>query len=146
MEKQVIQPSFESGESVRLERGVRHMAGVDVASLRRDLEALGWHVFVLPEGVTDKRSFFQAVRDTIPLDPPLLGDRSWEALSDSLWSGLDSLDAKNVAMLWPGSATMAALARDDFAVATASLGEVAELLSDVEATVGEPTQLMVILT
>jgi hypothetical protein len=38
---------------------------------------------------TDKRAgreaFFDTVRSALPMDPPLVSCRSWDALSDSLW-------------------------------------------------------------
>jgi hypothetical protein len=45
--------------------------------------------------------FFEAMKALLPLDPPLVGNRSWDALSDSLWSGLDQLAADNIAIVWP---------------------------------------------
>jgi hypothetical protein len=45
----------------------------------------GWLVFGLPAGIADRAGFFTAIKSVMPLDPPLMGGRSWDALSDSLW-------------------------------------------------------------
>lgn len=128
------------------ESGIHHMPRADVESTRRDLEGLGWLVFVLPEGMIDGRALFEGVRSTIPLDPPVLSDDNWNALSDSLWSGIDGLDADCVALIWPESGTMAELAAEDFGIAKELLADLASSLADSDATGGEPTNLMVILT
>ena len=127
-------------------RGLHHMPEADVEATRRRLEASGWRVFVLPERMTDRRAFFDGVRSTIPLDPPVLSDEKWDALSDSLWSGLDGLDADRVAVIWPGSMTMAELAPQDFQVAQEILADIAGSLADSETTGAEPTQVIVVLT
>src|SRR5438105_14851542 len=49
---------------------------------------MGWRVFVRSHDIRDRSTFFDAVRDTLPLDPPPHGDRSWDALADSLSGGL----------------------------------------------------------
>lgn len=127
------------------ERGLHYMTIVDIDATRRELEASGWRVLVLPEGITDRRSFFDGVRSRIPLDPPVLGDRKWDALSDSLWSGLDSLDADRIAIIWPESRTMAELAPDDFDIARTILADVTASLADAEATAGEPKEVTAML-
>jgi hypothetical protein len=129
-----------------LETGLHHMPAADVDGIRRELEASGWRVFVLPEPMTDRRGFFDGVRRTIPLDPPVLSDEKWDALSDSLWSGLDGLDAERIAVIWPASMTMAELAPEDFDIAQQMLADIGGSLADGEATAGEPTQLVVVLT
>lgn len=128
------------------ESGLHHMPAANVESTRRELEQVGWLVFVLPEAMIDGRGFFQGVRSTLPLDPPVLSDDNWNALSDSLWNGVDSLDVDRVALIWPESDTMAELAPEDFRVAQELLADIASSLADRDATAGEPTKFTVILT
>lgn len=73
----------DSGEAERIAEECRHR---------------GWLVMCLPDGVASKGQFFDAIRSTCPLDPPLHSNRSWDALSDSLWSGLDEVEEEEVAI------------------------------------------------
>ncbi len=50
--------------------------------------------------VDDAESFFKKVKSLLPLDPPISGAVNWDALSDSLWGGLDELREARVALLW----------------------------------------------
>ena len=59
----------------------------------------GWRIFRLPSNIWTKASFFNAVRRTLPLDPPLHSNRVWDALSDSFWSGLDELDDERIVIV-----------------------------------------------
>src|SRR5208282_6398864 len=71
--------------------GLTRTGALDAEATRRQAEQSGYTTFMLPEkGIVDRVSFFEAVRTTLPLDPPLVGSRSWDALSDSLWEGLYS--------------------------------------------------------
>jgi hypothetical protein len=130
---------------MRPESGLHSISAADVGAVLRELEGLSWHVYVLPEGITDKRSFFEAVRSTMPLDPTVHGEEKWDAISDSLWSGLDALDAHKIAIIWPDSGTMAEQAPDDFNIARAILADITDSLADTEATVGRPKEVMAVL-
>lgn len=81
----------------------------------------------------------------MPLDPPLMRNRSWDALSDSLWEGLDSLADKEVAVIWPGWAEMADSDPQSFDIAARILEDLTESLADAEATVGHPKEIAVLL-
>jgi Barstar (barnase inhibitor) len=105
----------------------------------------GWRIFTLPEGIRDKGSFFGAVRETLPLDPPLGTGHKWEAVADSVWGGLDALADRRVAIVWPASFRMALVAPEDFEQAREMFAGVARSLSDPEDTAGEPTVLAVLL-
>jgi hypothetical protein len=131
---------------VRLQAGVLDLPGANADALRRELEGSDWRVFILPRGITDRASFFDAVRETFPLDPSLVGDRVWDALSDSLWSGLDSLDDARISIIWPDSATMARKAPDEFEVAREILARITASLADPVATVGRSKQVAVVIT
>ena len=132
-----------------MKRGLNYQPGADVEGLRRELEKERWLVFELPEGITDKRAFFQAVKDTLPLNPPLDSDHRWDALSDSLWEGLGESDHDRIAIIWPGSTTMAKGRwwwPGPREIARELLAAVADDLAGLEADVDEPKTLMVVLT
>ena len=67
-------------------QGLQYVSAV-TEDTSRALGANGWRVFVLPHDIRDRSTVFAGVRDT-PLDPPPHGDRSWDALADSLSGGL----------------------------------------------------------
>jgi Barstar (barnase inhibitor) len=96
---------------------------------------------------TDQRvgreAFFDAVRSALPLDPPLMSARSWEALSDSLWEGIRSLGSKHVVALWPDSSLFSEGAPCEFDIATSVLADVARSLADPEATRGRPVEMSI---
>jgi len=101
---------------------------------------------VLPTtGIVDRSSFFDAVRATFPLDPPLIGSHSWDALSDSLWEGLHTSAARRIAIMWQGTRTMATSASSDFETALDVLVDVASLLADPQATHGTTKELAILV-
>lgn len=126
-------------------QGLRHIADFDVETGARELADRGNRVFLMPCGIKDERAFFEGIRKSLPLDPPVVGDHSWNALSDSLWNGLDGIDACGIAIIWPGSAEMARAQPEDFEVAKSILSDLTESLADAEATVGNVKQVVVIL-
>lgn len=118
---------------------------VDDAELARLLgepEADGIQTYVLPRGLNSRQAFFDAVRATLPLDPPIVGDRSWDALSDSLWGGLDALASERLLIVWPNADAMNQ-SPADLRTALRVLSDVAEMLADVNATNGRPKTLTV---
>jgi hypothetical protein len=103
-------------------------------------------VYVLPNaGVVDRASFFDAIRATLPLDPPIQSARSWDALSDSLWVGLDTLDADQVLIVWPNAAAMIPASRMEYDQALTVLADVATSLADPKLTQGKPKQVSIIV-
>lgn len=126
--------------------GIREAAGADWTLIVDELRSRGQYVYVLPTNIIDKSSFFAAVRATMPLDPPVLHE-GWDALSGSLFEGLLSSEHDRIAVVWPSSTVMAKEApRKDFENARGVLADVAEDLSDLEATEGQPKTLAVVLT
>ncbi|WP_327191389.1 barstar family protein [Streptomyces xinghaiensis] len=95
------------------------------------------------EGRSGIKAFFDAARRTLPLDPPLAGSRSWDALADSLWEGIHALERDRVVLLWPDAASFAEASPEEFRTAVNVLTDVAELLSDDKATTRRPTDLCV---
>lgn len=104
----------------------------------------GWRVFDLPKGISSKTAFFDGVRSTLPLDPPVQGNQSWDALADSLWSGLDSLTDDMILIVWPDSLEMAKLAPVDANIAKTILAELPSSLGSEEVTGGDGKKLAVI--
>jgi hypothetical protein len=86
----------------------------------------------------------EGVRGVFPLDPPLEGGPSWDALNDSLWGGLDSLKDDRIVIVWPDASHMRAYAPDEYAIATNVLAELPGLLSDGKVTAGPTKQLLVL--
>jgi len=114
------------------------------AQIAQDLMLEGWKVFFLPSNMSNKEQFFAGVRQVLPLDPPVYGNRSWDAMSDSLWSGLDGLHERRIVIVWPDSNCMKKNDLDEFRIAYGVLEDICASLSDIEATVGEPKDVVVL--
>lgn len=115
------------------------------ARLLHDLQSCKWRVFRLPSGIASKSDFFDAVRSTLPLDPTIHGQHSWDALSDSLWSGLDSVEEPKMALVWPDASRLRKFSPQDFETALNVLKDVASTLNDAKATAGATKLLKIIL-
>jgi barstar (barnase inhibitor) len=126
--------------------GLFRTAELDVEATRREAEQAGIVTFVLPgSGIVDRPSFFDAVRGTLPLNPPLVGTHSWDALSDSLWEGLHAHPARRIAILWPGARAMATSASEDFETVLSVLADVSSALADPVATCDRPKEIMMLV-
>ncbi|MCB9613172.1 MAG: barstar family protein [Sandaracinus sp.] len=123
--------------------GVHLLEAEAIDARQRELSALGFALFVLPESGVDGATFFDAARSTLPLDPPV--GSSWDALSDSLWEGLHQHPSRRLAIVWKHTGEMAQQSPTDFALALDVLSQVAELLADSTATVGNPKELVVLV-
>jgi hypothetical protein len=131
---------------MKLAPGLHRTTPLEMVAARREMERAGYTTFVLPaEGVIDRASFFDAVRATLPLDPPLVGTRSWDALSDALWEGLHSHKARRIAIVWPGTRAMDSSARSELETALSVLADVASALSDARATLDRPKEVVVLV-
>lgn len=120
---------------------------VDAATsdkISSDCERAGGVVFCLKEKNQSKEDFFDAIRKTLPLDPPLQSNRSWDALSDSLWSGLDGLPDNPIVIIWENSCQMEISAPEDFRIALEILKDLAESLTDMHITDGKAKNLSVL--
>lgn len=80
--------------------GVIRVANADMSAIIREAHARRISTYTLMN-VTDRDSFFNAVRATLPLDPFLRTNRSWDALSDSLSAGLTLNRARAFLIAWP---------------------------------------------
>jgi hypothetical protein len=123
--------------------GLNRRTGANIERLVEELRAAGWRVYLLPLGIGDKTAFFEAVKAVLPLDPPLVGNRSWEALSDSVWGGLDGIDANRIAIVWP---RVDLGESPDLETAMSVLEGVARSLGDAEATNGAVKEVSVVIT
>ena len=131
---------------MEIKPGLNRIEELDVEATRRQADQTGYTMFVLPEeGIVDRASFFDAVRATFPLDPPLVGSRSWDALSDSLWEGLYRHPARRIAILWLGTQRMASSNPTDFETALSVLADVANSLADPRATRNNPKEVAVLV-
>ncbi|WP_330459555.1 barstar family protein [Streptomyces sp. NBC_00820] len=129
---------FTDGLDVVTPSGIREV--LDEASRR------GFALYVLDtDGRADRESFFHAVRETLPLDPPLTSSRSWDALADSLWEGLrtETSGSSRVVVVWRDVVTPDGAAEEDFRTALEVLGDVAGSLADPGITGGAPKHVPV---
>jgi hypothetical protein len=121
--------------TIELKPGLVRTGPIDVEATLRQTELEGYATFLLPgSGIVDRASFFDAAREVFPLEPPLLGSHSWDALSDSLWEGLYAHPARRIAILWPHTRAMEVSALSDFETALSLLADVASSLADPRAT------------
>ena len=130
--------------NVELASGVTACSEHDVRMLHEQVQHLGVPVFVLETGVpADRHTFFAAVRSAFPLDPPVISSRSWDAFSDSLWEGIETLGASQVVILWPDAHQMKSGAPDDYETAIAVLDDVAHSLQGISNTARHSIELCV---
>ncbi|MFH8394643.1 barstar family protein [Streptomyces sp. NPDC018036] len=127
-----------------IDRGLYEVSGADIPGILAEAAGQDLPVFMLSTaGRTDKEAFFEAVRETLPLDPPLGTSRMmWDALSDSVWGGLHALKLPRVVIVWPGVRPTAG-AEDDFKTALNVLRDVIASLAEARYTGGRPTWLSV---
>jgi|SRR5687768_4262538 len=100
--------------------------------------------FIRGDHVVDRDSFFDAVRATLPLFPPVFSRDNWDALSDSIWNGLNELNTTRVLIIWSDSHHMKE-SPEDFEMALNVLEDVIEGLASPQATVGKPKEVTVLL-
>ncbi|MFE5594201.1 barstar family protein [Streptomyces sp. NPDC056549] len=125
-------------------RGFHEVSSADIPGILDESARQGIPVFTLSTaGRTDKEAFFGAVREALPLEPPLGTFRMvWDALSDSVWGGLHELKSPRVVIVWPDARPVAG-AKGDFWIALSILRDVVADLAEVRCTGGRPTQVSV---
>jgi hypothetical protein len=127
-----------------LNPGVHEVNTAELESAVVEASTTGAPVFALSTGGSSTRAdFFDAVRASLPLDPPLIGSKSWDALSDSIWGGIDGIDAPVLLITWTGAADLRRTAPEEFAVAMSVLRNLSASLGKWEDTDGEPKQVCV---
>ena len=110
--------------------GIYVIDAIEARGIAEECRRRGWLVIVLLEKIASKNQFFDAIRDNCPLDPSLQSNRSWDALADSLWSGLDEVDNERIVIFWPDSDRMAAAEPDAYAIATDIFEDLCVSLAD----------------
>ncbi|HUS34643.1 MAG TPA: hypothetical protein VM680_04750 [Verrucomicrobiae bacterium] len=128
-------------ETIEFNSGLNNVSAFDVEALRAQLEQCGYAVFVLPANLDTRRAIFEAIRSTLPLDPPLQNE-IWDALSDSLFYGLLDHPSQRLAILWPSTRSPSPTA--DVTAALEILSDVALGLLDSQTTRGKPKHLAII--
>lgn len=68
-------------------------------------------------------------RQFVPLDPAISGRVNWDALADSLWSGLDGLAPGSIAIVWRGAERLQHAEPRAFAIASDILTSTAAQLT-----------------
>ena len=117
-----------------------------VEKLAQEVTSSSTRVFVLPERILDKESLFVAIRETVPLDPPMMGNRyKWDALEDSLFSGLQSVAEPEVRIIWPNASRLLRASPGDFEMFVALLEDLARQLADPDVTKGPVKNVTIIL-
>ena len=97
-------------------------------------------------GVVDRAGFFAAVREQLPQDPMLGAYRDvWDAMADSLFGGLDEVEASAITVVWTGSHSFRQAAPSDYSTALEVLRQVTSQLADPAATAGRPTVVRVLV-
>ncbi|MFJ4867593.1 hypothetical protein [Streptomyces sp. NPDC088757] len=125
--------------------GFHEVPASSVPELLAEAARRGVPLFTLSTGGrTGKEAFFRAVREALPLDPPLSASRYvWDALGDSLWSGLHDLDAPHAVLLRPDAGRPAEGVDGDHAIALDILRDLPKSLADPRYAGGRPTELSV---
>ncbi len=139
MEMTVNPHSSGYGNEMTLVRGVHEVSAAEIESAVQVALTMRAATFSLStKGASTRADFFDAVRASLPLDPPLVGSKSWDALSDSLWGGIDGVDTSIVLITWTGAADLQRASPDDFDTAMAVLRDLTSSLGNWEDTAGEP--------
>jgi hypothetical protein len=123
---------------------LRRIERIEAAAIAAEAAEEGCRVFLLDTGANANReAFFDAVRATLPLDPPLMSARSWDALEDSLWEGLSTVEESHIVIVWLDSAPLMESDLSAFDLAIDVLGAIADSLADSGPTDGNPKDVRV---
>lgn len=127
--------------------GVHAVSVADIEAAVRVASTMGAAIFAFStQGASTRADFFDAVRASLPLDPPLVGSRSWDALSDSLWGGIEALDASIVLITWTGAADLQKATPYDYDTAISVLWDLTSSLGHQEEAASEPKLVSVYVT
>ncbi|WP_266156911.1 barstar family protein [Dyella silvatica] len=119
--------------------------GPDAEAAISCLACNGWTIFRLTSGIRSVPDFFEAIREALPLNPAVLS-QNWDALSDSLWSGLDALPTRRILLLWPFADQLKVADCKGFLVASELLTDLCISLGDEKLTTGNPKSVVVFQT
>jgi hypothetical protein len=122
--------------------GLNFIDSSGVSGIEADAAADGARRFVISTaGANGRSAFFDAVRRELPLNPPIKGSSSWDALLDSLREGIYELSEDLVVLLWTGAPDLAAADPKGYQNALSVLTAVSEDLADPEYAEERPTKL-----
>jgi hypothetical protein len=116
----------------------------DVEQLLGDLSISEMSVYRLSSMISTRKELFEAVKTILPLDPPVVGTRRWDALSDSLWYGLVQLPENRICIVWPNCSLMEEKQPEEFEIAKSVFSDLCASLADPELTVGNSKYLVVL--
>lgn len=123
--------------------GVHEVSAAEIASAVHVAPTMGVAMFSLSTwGAATRADFFDAVRASLPLDPPQIG-KSWDALSDSMWEGIYEVDASIVLITWTGAADLQRASPEDYDIAMDVFRDLVSTLGNGEYTAGKPKQVCV---
>ena len=74
-----------------------------------------------------------------------MSNYSWDALSDSLWGGLDSLETSRVLIVWLDCDRLEK-SSEDFELALSVLRDITETLASPKLIQGKPKEVTVLLS
>lgn len=144
MEMPVTPHSSGSDNEMALVRGVHEVSAAELASAVHVGSTMGAAIFSLStHGAATLADFFDAVRANLPLDPPVVGSTSWDALSDSLWEGIHEVGAAIVLITWTGAADLQRASPKDYETAMSVFRDLISTLGNETYTAGEPQEVCV---
>jgi RNAse (barnase) inhibitor barstar len=132
------------GDKMTANNGVCQLASHEADQMVSYYAEKNAAIFLLNASISTKRDFFRAISQKIQLDPPLGDGLRWDALSDSLWNGLDLLESSKVLIVWPNASLMKTDSPEEFSIATSVLSDVAASLGTKEDTCDEPKEVMIV--
>jgi hypothetical protein len=131
---------------VEFQSGITVSGPAEIEEAMTRARSAGLPVFVISTaGRKDGEAFFDAVRATLPLDPPLRSSRSWDALADSLWEGIRLLESDVAVIVWPDSWQFKKGNPTDYGVARTILDDMSKSLRNPVTTGGRPKTVSVLL-
>ena len=124
--------------------GIIRVANADMSTIIREAHTQRISTYTLTN-VTNRDSFFNAVRTTLPLDPGLSTNRSWDALIDSLSCGLLLNRARDFLIAWPHEEMWDQDALDDCDTARQVLEDIVAHVSRYPHRSGQTKRLTVLI-
>ncbi len=115
-------------------------------ALKSMLQMMAYKVFEIDGSrIEDAQTFFQIAKKVLPLDPPISGRVNWDALSDSMWGGVDRLGEPRVAYVWTNVERMLDRGLYDLLMASSCFQDVAVSVHDPQHGISTVVDLLVFL-
>ena len=126
--------------------GVHRATPIEAEEVRRRAAEIGAPIYLLSTlGASSRADLFNRVRESLPLDPPVVGNTVIDALSDSLWGGLYSAGRETVVVIWEGSSDLAKNAPKEFEITLEMFRDIASTVAQPKYTGGQPKSVCVYL-